>query len=294
MRAAGRPTSLIMGPWTHINYGGHIGQMNFGLAASADLMGFRGRRSDIETGWLKKQLSEEEPDGEGQESDLPPVLLFVMGGNQWREENEWPLARAVDTELYLHEHSHLSFEAPNDAQEVDTFSYDPADPVPTTGRSLLMAEDFPAGPFDQAAVEARSDVLVYTSEPLADDLEVTGRIQASIFVTTDAPTTDWVVRLCDVGPDGVSRNIVDGIRRVQAAPDEYTEQHIDLWSTSYVFAAGHRLRLQVTSSNFPRWYRNLNTGTNGDATQMKTARQRVAHDVTRPSRLVLPIIPAKH
>ncbi|ANY22175.1 CocE/NonD family hydrolase [Gordonia terrae] len=290
---AGRQASLVMGPWTHTNFGGKIGEVNFGLAASADLTGFRGRRSDIENSWLKQHLADVAGAEEVARPGLPPVLLFVMGANVWREESEWPLARAVDTELYLREDSGLSFVAPSVERSVDEYVYDPSDPVPTVGGALLMSDEYPAGPLSQAAVEARSDVLVFTSQPLVEDLEVTGRIRAHLHVATDAATTDWVVRVCDVAPDGTSHNIVDGIVRIGDASSEFTEQVVDLWSTSYQFAAGHRIRVHVTSSNFPRWDRNLNVvGSDDDDARSTTARQQVAHDRDRPSRVTLPVIPS--
>ena len=136
-------------------------------------------------------------------------------------------------------------------------------------------------------------MLVYTTDPLAEDLEVAGRVRAHLSAASDAPTTDWVVRLCDVDTEGISRNIVDGIVRAVATPGEFTEQVVDLWSTSYVFRAGHRIRVQVTSSNFPRWDRNLNTGEPiHQGTQSRPARQQIAHAGTLPSRIVLPVIPA--
>lgn len=285
MRAAGRPAKLIMGPWSHTNTTGYLGDVNFGMAASTELLGFRGRFADHELAWFRQWLS---PD-DGPSPESPPVLLFVMGINQWREEQEWPLARAVDTDLFLRSGDRLAFDAPEAGEATDTFTYDPADPVPTTGGALLMSNEFRPGPLDQAKVEARPDVLVYTTDPLVENLEVTGRVRAHLTAATDAPTTDWVVRLCDVDPEGISRNVVDGIVRAAATPGEFTEQVVDLWSTSYVFRAGHRIRVHVTSSNFPRWDRNLNTG---DDMRSRPAHQRIAHNATRPSRIVLPVIPA--
>jgi len=286
MRAAGRPAKLVMGPWSHTGMTGYLGDVNFGLAASTELMGFRGRFADLELGWLRQWL---EPDAESPQPELPPVLLFVMGINQWREEQEWPLARAVDTDLFLRSGDRLAFDAPEAGEGADAFVYDPADPVPTTGGALLTSNEFPPGPLDQAKVEARPDVLVYTTDPLDANLEVTGRVRAHLAAATDAPTTDWVVRLCDVDAQGVSRNIADGVVRAAATPGGFTEQVVDLWSTSHVFLAGHRIRVQVTSSNFPRWDRNLNTG---DGTRSQIAHQEIAHDATRLSRIVLPVVPA--
>ncbi|MGI5130005.1 CocE/NonD family hydrolase [Pseudonocardia sp. CA-107938] len=294
MQAAGRPATLIMGPWSHINRMGYIGEVNYGLAASTELLGFRGRYADLELGWFRRWLTPDAPEvAEAPQSELPPVLLFVMGINQWREEQEWPLARAVDTDLFLRAGGRLAFDAPQAAEATDAFTYDPADPVPTTGGAVLMSNEFPAGPLDQAPVEARPDVLVYTSDVLAEDLEVTGRVRAHLTAATDAPTTDWVVRLCDVDTNGVSRNVVDGIVRAVASPGEFTEQTVDLWSTSHVFRAGHRLRVHVTSSCFPRWDRNLNTGEPIEqGTRSRPAQQQIAHDPTRLSRIVLPVVPA--
>lgn len=156
-----------------------------------------------------------------------------------------------------------------------------------------MSVDYPAGPFDQREVEARDDVLVFTSARLAADIEITGKVTATLFAATDGPSTDWVVRLCEVDRNGVSRNLVDGITRVHTEPHRIEEVEVDLWSTSVLVKAGHRLRVHVTSSNFPRWDRNLNTGEPvTESTQMRVAQQRILHDHEHPSRLVLPVIPA--
>jgi uncharacterized protein len=142
---------------------------------------------------------------------------------------------------------------------------------------------------DQARVEDRDDVLVFTSFPLAEDIEVTGRVRVVIHAASSAPSTDWVARLCDVHPDGRSFNICDGILRVSEGADECAAREIDLWSTSNVFLRGHRLRVHVTSSSFPRWDRNLNTG-NQRESRHQAARQRVHHTAGRPSYIELPVI----
>jgi putative CocE/NonD family hydrolase len=293
MQAAGRPATLVMGPWSHTNTSGFVGDVNFGMAASADLLGFRGGLADLQANWFSQWLGAGADADAGPPPQLPPVLIFVMGANEWREEQEWPLARAVDTDLFLHADGLLAHEPPAPDEAADSYIYDPADPVRTTGGALLMSGEFRPGPLDQASIEARRDVLVYSSEPLAEDLEVTGRIRAILHARTDAPSTDWVVRLCDVDPEGVSLNVVDGIVRTLAPAGEFTEHTVDLWSTSYVFRVGHRLRVQVTSSNFPRWDRNLNTGEALErGTGYRPARQEVAHDPARPSRIVLPVASA--
>jgi uncharacterized protein len=154
-----------------------------------------------------------------------------------------------------------------------------------------MTTDFPAGPFDQSVQEARDDVLVFTTAPLEADIEITGRLRAALFASTDGPSTDYVVRLCEVDRAGVSRNIADGITRVVTEAGRVDEVEVDLWSTSIFVRAGHRLRVHVTSSNFPRWDRNPNTGESvAQATTMRVAHQRIYHDRDRASHILLPIV----
>ena len=307
MRRAGRSASLVMGPWTHAAQGHVIGDVNFGFAANSAFMGMRGPLMDTQLEWFRHRLDGGDGNGGGNgdaaEPDTGQVLLFVMGTNEWREEAEWPLARAVDVDFHLRSDGRLTRESPDPGERAEDYSYDPADPVPTTGGALLMSDEFRPGPLDQADVESREDVLVFTTEPLEEAVEVTGQVRAVLFAATDAPSTDWVARLCDVDEHGVSRNVADGIVRVRSAsaagpasahePGEPEEHVVDLWSTSMVFLPGHRIRVQVTSSNFPRWNRNLNTGEPEEsATTMRTARQRIFHDAARPSRIVLPVVPS--
>lgn len=287
------PSMLVLGPWAHGQMlTGVAGEVNLGLAGAAAAMNhgrsFRDLQLDFFDRWLRPDVDPEPADAKLG----APVRIFVMGINQWRDEQEWPLARAVDTPHYLSAGGGLTPDADPEGGVAD-FTYDPADPVPTRGGNLHMTPEFPSGMFDQAVTESRDDVLTFTSDVLTSDREVTGRVRAVIFAETDAPSTDWVVRLCDVGPDGVSRNVVDGILRTSAPAGEVTEHVIDLWSTSYVFLAGHRLRVQVTSSCFPRWDRNLNTG---ESTQtgrtMRVAHQRIHLGGATPSRIVLPVVGA--
>ncbi|GAA2130933.1 CocE/NonD family hydrolase [Actinomadura napierensis] len=290
MRTRGRTARLVIGPWNHYSLvmpqGGQVGEVNFGLSALTP----GGKAvTDIQREWYDHWLK----DMPATEAHRSGVLIFVMGTDQWRAEEEWPLARARDTALHLSPDSTLTWTAP-DAEEAESgFVYDPADPVITRGGNLVMSTEFPPGPFDQREAEARDDVLVFTSPPLEEDLEITGRVRATLFAATDGPSTDWVVRLCEVDANGVSRNIVDGITRVHTEPGRIDEVEIDLWSTSIAIRAGHRLRVQVTSSNFPRWDRNLNTGEPvTEGTAIRVARQRIHHDRNRPSRLILPIVPS--
>lgn len=289
MRARGVATRLIVGPWMHTSTlplvsGGEVGEVNFGplsLAPGGETI------SKIHFDWYDHWLKGS-PATRSHESG---VLIFVMGANEWRAEPDWPLARARQTPLYLAPDSSLSWQAPEEGDSESTYTYDPANPVITRGGNLVMSSDYPAGPFDQREAEGREDVLVFTTEPLKRDTEITGRISATIFAATDGPSTDWVVRLCEVDSRGVSRNIVDGISRVHTEPGRVDEVNIDLWSTSILIKAGHCLRVHVTSSNFPRWDRNLNTGEmETEGTAIRVARQRVRHDRRHPSRIELPII----
>jgi putative CocE/NonD family hydrolase len=286
MAGLGKPAQLIIGPWIHAATGemagSTSGDTNFGLGSTMQGIGL----AQLQLDWFDRWLKDVQSDA------AAPVRIFVMGVNQWRDENEWPLARAVDTPWYLGADGTLTPTAPTADEAPDNYTYDPADPVHTLGGNLVMADEFPAGQFDQAETETRADVLVYTSEPLAKDLEVTGRVRMCLHAATDAPSTDWVARLCDVDTEGVSRNLCDGIARVQAVPDEPGEYEIDMWSTSNVFLAGHRIRVHITSSNFPRWDRNLNTGESvTTAVTMRTAQQTIFHDGVRASHIILPVVP---
>jgi uncharacterized protein len=205
-----------------------------------------------------------------------PVLLFVMGADEWRRLPSWP-PESTEASWYLHGGGLLSPDSPQPDSPPDVFHHDPGNPVPTCGGGLLLTPQFPAGPVDQRQVEQRDDVLVYTSEPLTAPLEIIGRVAVHLVAASTSPTTDWVARLCDVDIDGVSRNITDGIMRTRQT--QATDILIDLWSTAHVFLPGHRIRVQIAGSCFPRWDRNLDA-----------ARQTVFHDAARPSRLVLPRI----
>ena len=240
-----------------------------------------------------------------------PVKIFVMGINQWREEDDWPLARAKTTKYYLHSQGAantssgigtLSTTAPA-SEPADKFTYDPAKPVPTVGGPLCCdANHLAAGPRDQRKVEERDDVLVYSTAPLERDLEVTGSVRLEFFASSSAVDTDFTAKLVDVAPDGTAINLTEGILRAkyrnsQAAatplePGEVYQLAIDLWATGNVFRAGHRIRLEVSSSNFPRFDRNLNTGEPA-ATSAKwdTATNNIVHDKAHPSALLLPVVP---
>ena len=279
-RAEGTPVSLIVGPWSHDNQTDRVGETDFGDAADAAAIDRGGSLLERELDWLGRQLQRRTP-GPAMAEPEQSVLVFVMGANAWRRIPAWPPA-ATDTSWFLHGRGGLSPDAPEPEPEpdaasaADVFRNDPSSPVVTRGGAVLLPPDFPPGPFDQHQLEKRDDVLVYTSVPLREPLEVVGRVRLYVFGDSTAPVTDWVARLCDVDTDSVSRNITDGILRTHRA--DAGERLIDLWSTAHVFLPGHRIRLQVTASCFPRWDRGAG------------ARQTVYHDSARPSRLILPVV----
>jgi uncharacterized protein len=301
MRAQGKPTKLLIGPWVHGRMSNPVGERNFGFGAQASMIDMRMDLGNIQLRWFDHWLKGRDT-GMLQEA---PITLFVMGANVWRDEWEWPLTRAVPTPWYLRENGGLSPQPPA-AEDPDRYDYDPTDPVPTVGgATLIMTPEYPPGPRDQRRIEARPDVLVYTSDPLPTAVEVTGPITVHLWAVSSAPDTDFVARLLDVGPDGCSFNLTDGIIRARyrhfaqgepaslIEPGRAYEYVIDLWATSNVFLAGHRIRVQVTSSSFPRWDRNLNIGlpTAHDAAP-RVAHQTILHDSEHPSRIILPLVNA--
>jgi putative CocE/NonD family hydrolase len=241
---------------------------------------------------------------------MPKLQLYVMGKNQWRGENEWPLARTQFTKYYVHSngdanslfgHGTLNSTAPA-SETADHYDYDPRTPVPTAGGATCpTCADIQVGPMDQSAIETRNDVLVYTSSPLTAGLEVTGPIVAQLYVSSSAKDTDFVAKLVDVYPDGTAYNLQEGIlraryrdgfeKRVWMQSSEIYPLRIDLHATSNYFPRGHRIRLEISSSNFPRFDRNLNTGGNNyDETNWVVARNVLHHSAQYPSHIVLPIV----
>ena len=240
-----------------------------------------------------------------------PVRIFVMGKNEWRDEDDWPLARAKNTKYYLHSsggasglsgNGSLNTTAPAE-EKADQYVYDPSNAVPTIG-GPLCCQRLPTGvgPEDQRPAEQRPDVLVYTTAAFAKDTEVTGPVSLDLFVSSSAVDTDFTGKLVDVWPDGFAQNLTEGILRLRyrnsqekpelANPGETYHITVDLWATSNVFLAGHKLRLEVSSSNFPRFDRNLNTGEEqARATRMVKASNVIYHDKGHPSALIVPIVP---
>lgn len=294
---ARRATRIVIGPWSHGMFQPTVGDLDFGLRASGGLLDLREDLTSLQLRWFDRWLKDQR-NGIDEE---PPVRIFVQGLNRWRDETSWPLARAKPTNLYLRGERALSWQAPGPGEPEDTYPYDPRNPCPTCGGSLLLPGVYRRGPVDQAPILSRSDVLAYTGPTLESDLEVTGPVTFVLFAASDARDTDWVVKLCDVHPDGRTLNVTDGVLRAsyrEAAaarrllePGAVVRYEITLSPTSMLFRSGHRLRVLVTSSDFPRYDRNPNTGELGvDATTLAPARQRVFHDAERASHLVLPVV----
>lgn len=298
---ARRAQRLLMGPWAHllpysVPTSKGTGEADFGPEAEIELHAMQLR-------WFDHFLKGV-PNGV---MDSAPIRLFVMGDNRWRDEYEWPLRRTRYTDMFLHSKGRanslggdgsLSFAAPSE-EAADNYVYDPDNPVPTRGGTTLGIR---SGVYDQSEIEKRDDVLVYTSEVLTRDLEVTGPVSLKLFAASTAPDTDFTAKLVDVRPDNYAANVAGGIVRARfreslSAPTPITpgkvyEYNVDLWATSHVFKAGHRIRLEVASSNFPHFDRNPNTGHPfGTDIEVAIAKQSVFHDSARRSRLVLPVIP---
>ncbi|WUD77079.1 CocE/NonD family hydrolase [Streptomyces sp. NBC_00510] len=244
---------------------------NAGRIGSLDAIdGGRSLRA-LQLDWLDGVL------GRGGSAPASTVLVFVTGAGVWRRTDRWP-PPTTKTTWFLRAPDTLSPEPPGTDEPPACFVHHPADPVPVCGGALLLTDAYPAGPFDQRAIEARPDVLTWTGPQLTAPLEVAGRITAVLTTTSDGPAA-WVARLCDVRPDGTSINLADGVARAEASADaDPQEVRVDLWSAAHVFRPGHRLRLQVTASAHPRWEVPDTPGT-----------RRVHHAAARPSRLVLPV-----
>ncbi len=281
---------LMFGPWVHGTRPG--GNLKFPLNALRKPVG------RLMVDWFGNLLSGRKPES----LSKPPVHYYVMGaceepgapGNEWRNVADWPVP-AKQTALYLHESGEASFSAPDSADASKRFEYDPADPVPTVGGCNLT---IPSGPADQQVVERRDDVLVFTTAPLEEPLEVTGQIFAKLWVSSDCPDTDFTAKLTDVYPDGRSMLICDGILRMRfrnsfeaeemMEPGEVYEAQVDLWSTSIIFNKGHRIRVAISSSNAPRFDPNPNTGAGfreNDDTRIAT--NTVYLSKKRPSQVLL-------
>ncbi|HEX4229172.1 MAG TPA: CocE/NonD family hydrolase [Bryobacteraceae bacterium] len=306
---ARRWQKLLIGPWGHgIRTNPKYGDMDFGPQMLTDL-------GQLHLHWYDYHLKGIQ---DGLDSEAP-IRIFVMGDNKWRDEQEWPLARARSERLFLGSNGHantrmgdgtLSSQEPVSAPS-DQYAYDPRYPVSTYGGhgsgggGITRDGAFSMqGPLDQRAIQQRNDVLIYTSDQLTADTEVTGAAELTLFFSTDVKDTDFFATLSDVYPDGRAILITEGALRtkyrnslqktVLLTPNEPYQVKIPLWETSNVFKVGHRIRLQIASSNFPRFNRNLNSGkpmAEETEADIHVAHQVILHDSAHPSSLSLPIIP---
>lgn len=288
MSGLGEEAWLEVGPWAHEQFHDPVGGRIFGLQAARDGVSVesRGTWSETQLTWFRSRL---DPTDSPIEPPEKRVRIFVMGVNRWREEKEWPPARAERQRWLLRSDGTLSQASERNGIGVSQFIYDPEAPVPTVGGQALMWPGFNVGSVEQSAVEGRTDVLTFTSAPLERPLEVTGRVRVYLHARSSAISCDWVARLCDVNAAGESFNLCDGILRVPTNADQPEVHEIDLWSVSNVFLPGHRVRVQVTSSCFPRWDRNLSTG-HQELDGFDAAGQSVFHLPEKPSFIDLPVI----
>ena len=298
---ARRMSHIVIGPWGH-GASRKFGAIDFGPTANVEANDLQLRWYDY---WLK-----------GIDNGLasePPVKLFVMGRNEWVYEREYPIARTDYRAFYFASagkangsagDGRLTWTKPTVSASSDRFTYDPNNPVPSLGGNNCCGTPTAAGPQDQRPIEKRQDVLVYTSDALTEELEVTGPVKIVLHAASDAVDTDFVAKLVDVYPDGTSYNMAEGIVRARyreslskpslMKPGQVYKFEIDLVGTSVAFQKGHRIRVQIASSHFPQFDRNPNTGAPfGTTDKVQIAQQTIYHDAERPSHVLLPVIPAR-
>jgi uncharacterized protein len=294
-----RGSQLVVGPWAHIPWNRQVGQIDFGPRAENPIDRLQLKWFDF---WLKGIRN-------GVDKD-PPVRVFVMGANKWRTANTWPVPGTVYRDYYLGSMGNantltgtgtLSTSPPAPTgSATDHYVYDPANPAPSFGGRFQASVPF--GPLDQRLIEQRPDVLVYSTPALGQNTEVTGPITVTLYAASSAPDTDWTAKLTDVYPDGTSMLIEYGIQRARyrvseteptlITPNQIYKYTIEVWPTSNLFKAGHQIRLEISSSNFPMWDRNPNTGHPfAQDAQLQTANQTIYHDAEHPSAVTLPIMP---
>jgi putative CocE/NonD family hydrolase len=295
---ARRNQAVVMGPWAHLlpyslPTSGGTGDIDFGEDAAVFLL-------DAELEWFDHYLK-----GPGDGLPRPPVRIFVMGENRWRDEPAWPLTRATTQTWYLHSggaangldgDGTLSTEPPS-TEQADRYRYDPNHPVISAGGHFIVE----GGVQDQRPNESRRDVLVYTSDVLSEDLELVGPVTMTLHASSSARDTDFFVTFVDVRPDGYAHNLLEaGVRARQRhpgeisllEPGEISTFELDLWNACHVVFAGHRLRVHITSSDFPRFDRNASTGAPiGTDTELHPADQAVYHDSDHPSSIVVSVVP---
>ncbi|HMV87305.1 MAG TPA: CocE/NonD family hydrolase [Blastocatellia bacterium] len=293
-----RESRMIIGAWGH-GPTQKYGDVDFGPANNRV-------QFETESKWFDHYLL-------GKDTGIdrePPVEIFYMGVNQWQHEQDWPIPGTKFTQLYIAGggaantatgNGTLSFK-PAAGAPSDTYRYDPNDPVPTLGGNNCCGTPTPAGPKDQRPLAARKDILVYNSEPMTEPLAIAGPVKMKLFAATDGPDTDWVVKLIDVAPNGFAFNVCEGILRARyrkgvdkpelLKAGEVYEYEVDLVGTANVFLPGHRIRVDITSSHFPQFDRNPNTGEPfGTSAKVRVAQQTVFHSAERASHILLPVVP---
>jgi putative CocE/NonD family hydrolase len=295
---ARRESKMLIGAWGH-GPSQKFGDVDFGPTANRDLF-------QRELRWYDHYLKGED-NGVDRE---PPVEIFYMGVNKWKHADDWPVPGTKFTPYYLSSSGKANSATGKGALVVtqpsgsgtDKYQYDPNNPVPTVGGNNCCGTPTLAGPKDQRPIESRSDVLVYTSEALQSPVAIAGPVKMKLFAATDGRDTDWMVKLVDVHPNGFAMNIAEGILRTRfrnglekmdlLQPNQVYEYEVDMAGTANVFQPGHRIRIDITSSNFPQFDRNPNTGENLGATnRVRTAAQVVHHGGQRASHIVLPVVP---
>ncbi|GAB2525045.1 CocE/NonD family hydrolase [Microbulbifer agarilyticus] len=297
---------VVIGPGTHCNFPERAEDVSVGDRPVANAeRNYQQIQLDWYDYWLKGDTSHD--------IERPFLTYFVLGANEWRTAEAWPIPGTEHTRWYLSANApanslrgggELATTAP-EAAGGDAFTYDPANPVPSYGgHSCCTGSDTEAGGYDQREIESRNDILVYTSEPLEAGIEVTGVIRARLFVSSSAKDTDFTVKLVDVYPDGSAYNVQEGVQRMRyrnslseaelMVPGEVYAIDVDLNATSNYFAPGHRIRVEVSSSNFPRIERNLNTGeSNSTSDTFVIANNQVFHGSEKASYIELPVVPRR-
>lgn len=295
--AARSGARMIIGPWGH-GPSKAFGGIEFGDHAFIDMFDRQVEFYDYHLKGIKNGIESEKP-----------VKIFYMGVNQWQEEEDWPIPGTRNTEVYITSggkansirgNGKLTFDKPS-AESTDKYRYDPALPVPTTGGNNCCGTPTPAGPRDQRPIENREDVLVYTSNFLTESITIAGQVRMKLFASTDGPDTDWMIKLVDVYPDGYAMPVSEGILRARfregldeinlLTPNQMYEYDIEMTPTANVFLPGHRLRIDITSSNFPQFDRNPNTGAPlGSDAKTRVAQQTIHHGGMKASHVILPVV----
>ena len=295
--AAKKAVKLWVGPWGH-GPSQKFGEVDFGPTANRT-------HPEREIRWYNHYLKGED-NGIDRE---PPVEIFYMGANKWKHEQDWPIPGTNFKPLYLTSNGGanslrgdgaLSWDK-SSAAKPDTYTYDPMNPVMSLGGNNCCGTPTLAGPYDQRPVERRADVLVYSGEILKTPVAIAGPVKMKLWAATDGPDTDWVVKLVDVYPNGYAMNVAEGILRARfrkslsapelLTPNQAYEFEVDMVGTANVFGIGHQIRVDITSSHFPQFDRNLNTGEGPDSAKARIAKNTIFHSADRQSAIILPVVP---